>query len=253
MSVINPSSRWTAFTLIAIALLAGSLTSPVNADTRLAQATPGAPPPTPQERAAMLKQWLAASKAQLRNYEWVETTVVTVNGEEKSSSQKNCYYGVDGTLEKVPLPGATQAEEPRGPLRRAIAENKKEEMTEYMQSAVSLIHSYIPPDPAAIQNSINSGNLAVNVVNPGQEVQLQFKNYLKTGDVLGADIELATNRLMGLQVNSYLNDPSDTVSLDVTMGVLPDGTIYEQEATLTAPAKNIVVTVQNSGYRKSGS
>ena len=51
----------------------------------------------------MLKQWLQASQAQLRAYEWIETTVVAKGGEEKSRSQNRCYYGVDGKLQKVPV------------------------------------------------------------------------------------------------------------------------------------------------------
>ena len=67
------------------------------------QPQPAQPPPTPQQRVAMLKQWLQASQAQLRSYEWVETTVSLGQGrEEKSRKQNTCYYGVDGTLQKVP-------------------------------------------------------------------------------------------------------------------------------------------------------
>src|SRR5215471_13484178 len=57
-----------------------------------------APPsqPTAQQRVAMLKTWLAQSQAQLRSYQWVETTVVAKSGEEKSRKIETCYYGVDG-------------------------------------------------------------------------------------------------------------------------------------------------------------
>jgi hypothetical protein len=216
------------------------------------QPAQGQPSPTPQERAAMLRQWLQSSQQQLRAYKWVETTVVSVNGEQKSSSQKSCYYGVDGTLEKVELPGATQAELPGGPLRRAIAEGKKQKMTEYMQNAVALVHSYIPPSPDVIQQAVSAGNMSVSVLDPGQQVQLQFKNYLKAGDMLAATIDLPTNRLLAIQVNSYLEDTADAVNLNVTMSVLPDGTLYAETSTLNAPAKNITVTVTNSGFLRNG-
>jgi hypothetical protein len=47
-----------------------------------------------------LKATLAASQATLRQYEWIETTVVSLKGEEKSRKQQRCYYGADGTLQK---------------------------------------------------------------------------------------------------------------------------------------------------------
>ena len=57
--------------------------------------------PTLQEQVAALKASLAANKKALRQYEWIETTIVSLKGEEKSRSQDRCYYGADGQLEKV--------------------------------------------------------------------------------------------------------------------------------------------------------
>ncbi len=62
-------------------------------------------------------------------------------------------------------------------------------------------------------------------------------------------IELPTNRLLGLSVNSYLDSTSDAVVLNVTMAVLPDGTIYAGHTELNAIAKKVTVTVDNSDYR----
>ena len=64
-----------------------------------AQEQPPAPA-TPEQRVAMLKQWLQASQAQLRKYEWVETTVITKDSEEKSRQQNTVYYGADGKLQR---------------------------------------------------------------------------------------------------------------------------------------------------------
>lgn len=135
---------------------------------------------TPQQRAAMLREWMQASQTQLRSYQWIETTTVSVNGEQKSSEQKRCYYDVTGALQKVPV-AEQQADAPSGPLRKRIAERKKEELTDYMQSVVALVHGYVPPSPAAIQQAIQAGGLSAQVLVPGQKVQLDFANYLKLG------------------------------------------------------------------------
>jgi hypothetical protein len=203
----------------------------------------------------MLKQSLQTSQKQLRAYEWIETTVVAKDGEEKSRSQNRCYYGVDGKLQKVPVASSGSEGDSGGRqrgLRARIAEEKKEEMTEYMKNAVALVHSYVPPDPGRMQQCVNTGKLSLNPIQPGRVVRLDFKDYLKAGDVLGITMELATNRLMGMQVSSYLDSPEDAVVLNVEMGVLPDNTIYTQRTTLDAKAKGMTVTVENSGYRHSG-
>jgi hypothetical protein len=225
------------------------------ASNALAQDQP-APAPTPQERVAMLKQWLQASQAQLRTYEWIETTAISKGGEEKSRDQKSCYYGVDGVLQKVPV--SHSAAESGGPpgillpgkLLKKGAERKKEEIVEYMKSAGELVQSYVPPDPARIQQSVNAGKFSVNPVQPGRRVRLEFRDYLKAGDMLAVEIELPTNRLLGMRVSSYLEDAEDAVELDVAMGVLPDGTIYTAHTALDAKAKGMRVVVENSGHRR---
>jgi hypothetical protein len=55
---------------------------------------------------------------------------------------------------------------------------------------------------------------------------------------------------LGIKVSSYLENAKDAVTLDVRMGQLNDGTTYPSDVTLDAKAKNLMVTVKNSGYRK---
>ena len=202
------------------------------------------------ERVDALKANLAASQAALRHYQWIETTNISLNGEVKSSVQKRCYYGVDGVLQKVEVSASPQAAPPPG-LRGRIAANKKEELTTYMQSAVALVKSYVPPDPAKIQAVKDAGDVSVQLAGSGAEVKLAFANYEKPGDSLDVSINLTNNQMKGLSVASYLDDPSDAVNLGVIMSALPDGTVYASETTLDAPAKNLTVVVQNTGYLKT--
>jgi hypothetical protein len=44
----------------------------------------------------------------------------------------------------------------------------------------------------------------------------------------------------------------DVVTLRVQMAALPDGTNYMQRLVLNANAKQLVVTITNSNYRKLG-
>ena len=216
--------------------------------------------PTPQQRVAMLKQWLQASQQQLRTYEWVETTVIAKGGEEKKREQKSCYYGADGALQKVPL-GSSAADSSGGPpgvlplgrMAKRHAKHHQQEVADYMKSAAALIHSYIPPDPNRIQQSLSTGHMAINPVEPGRRTRLVFSDYLKAGDQLAVEIEVPTNRLLGMSVSSYLEDSrDDAVKVDVSMGVLADGTIYTEKTVLQAPAEDITVTVENTGYRHAG-
>lgn len=210
-------------------------------------------PPSADERVAALKQSLGQSQAKLRKYEWIETTVVSLKGEEKSRKQNRCYHGADGKLQKVPVAAAAEegGRKPRG-LRGKIVEQKKEEMSDYMQRAVDLVHMYVPPDPARIQSAKDAGKVSLHLLEPGKRIRLEFRDYLQAGDKLGVEVDLTSNRLLGLTVASYLATPDDPVGLDVRMAALADGTDYAAAMTLDAKAKGIRVAVENSGYRIVG-
>jgi hypothetical protein len=234
-------TRFTLSPALVLAILAG-LSQPF---TVLAQN------PSAAERAAALKESMAASQAVLRQYEWIETTVVSFKGEEKSRKQNRCYYGADGGVQKVPVAAAPPPEKKRG-LRGKIAESKKEELTDYMQQAVALVKTYVPPAPARIQAAKDAGKVSLDILQPGKAVRLNFRDYAKPGDTLSAEVDLVNDRLLGLKVKTYLEDAKDAVNLDARFAALADGTAYPDKITLDAPAKQLRVAVDNSGYRKVG-
>ncbi len=204
--------------------------------------------PSLQERVAALKQSLAQSQKALRTYQWVETTTVSMKGEVKSQTQMSCYYGADGALQKVPMAAPPPPKKKKG-LRGKVAESKKEELTATMQQAVGLVKSYVPPDPALIQRAQEAGKASVEVVQPGKVVRLTFRDYKLPGDALAITMDVGTNRLAGIRVSSYLDKPSNPVDLDVTMGTLPDGTVYSASTQLEVKAEKVAVNVANSGYK----
>src|SRR4029450_10334300 len=82
--------------------------------------------PTPQERVAALKQSMQESQTKIRRYEWIETTIISLKGEEKGRTQKRCYYGADGKLQKLPIEDAPAAQPPPasgGQPRRGSAQS----------------------------------------------------------------------------------------------------------------------------------
>jgi len=206
--------------------------------------------PELQQRVAALKQSSAQDQQNIRQYEWIETTVISLKGEEKSRQQKRCYYGAEGSLQKVTESAPPPPAKKRG-LRGHVAENKKEELTDYMKQAVALVKTYVPPDPARIQAVKEAGKVSLEMPGAGKGARLNFSGYAKPGDMLSVEVDPATNRLMGLTVATYLDDAEDSVTLDVRFASLPDGTGYPATEALVAKAKNLSVNVTNSGYRKA--
>ncbi len=215
---------------------------------RFAGAQQPAPQPTPQERVVALKANLAASQAILKQYEWIETTVVSVKGDEKSSQMERCYYGADGKLQKVPVTAPPPEEKKRG-LRGRIAENKKEELTDYMKEAIALVKQYVPPDQARIQAAKDAGKLSFQPM-PNQRMRLTFADYYIPGDSLSLDVDLASNRPAAAKVATTISSDKEPVTLDVQFATLDNSATYPATITLNAEGKNLKVTVERSGYRK---
>jgi len=204
--------------------------------------------PTNEERIAALKQSLATGSTLIKQYEWVETTVMIMKGEEKSNVQNRCYYGADGKIQKTPLAAPAEDAKKKKGIRGKVVENKTEEISGYMKNAVGLVKSYVPPDPAKIQAAKDAGKVAVTPA--GSAVKIDIRDYEKPGDTLGLELDMAKNTLTGLSVASWLKDAKDTVGLKVAFTTLPDGALYASQITLSAPTQKIEVKITNSGYKK---
>jgi len=229
----------------AVVMLAGSA---------LAQGT------SPQDGVAALKASLAENAAKLRTYAWVETTQVTMKGEVKKQEQKQCYYGADGKVQKTPMPGAAAPAKPAsddkggrgGRVKGRIVENKVEELTDYMEKVVALVHAYVPPNPEKIQAAQAAGNVSAQP--SGAVTNITVKNYAKNGDLLAIGLDPAVKRLTSYRVESFVEEPKDDdVKLNVTFATLPDDTSYPGQIVLDVAAKQIQVKITNSGYKKAGS
>jgi hypothetical protein len=217
-------------------------------------ANQGTPAASPEQRVAAVKQNLAESQKRIRQYEWIETTIVSLKGEEKARKQQRAHYGADGKLQKVPVGNEPPPQEQQaggrrgGRLKQKIVEKKKDEMQDYMERASNLIHMYVPPSPERIQSAKDGGKMTIRPGTQGR-VTLEFTDYLMAGDRLGIDVDAAANRLLGLNVASYLDKPEDKVTLNVRMGSLSDSTGFTEQTTLEAAAQHIRVVIQNSGHR----
>ncbi len=212
-----------------------------------------APPAGLQEKVAALKKALQQNQAALKKYQWVETVTVSKGGDVKSQKQYSCYYGVDGTLQKIELNSSQDqgGGGGRGFLRRKIMADKKREMVDYMKQAGALIKQYIPPQASQIESAMAANNVSLK---PGgdQNIELTIKNYVLPGDSLDLGLNMAKPEVTSLAVNSYLDNPKDTVTMQVSFANLPDGTSYTKQTVMTTKKKAITVTTDNSGYKKMG-
>lgn len=203
-----------------------------------------------QQKVAVVKQSAAENQQKLHQYQWRETTQVTLKGDVKPASQSLCQYGPDGQVQKTPI-GVPAPPPSGGRLKQRIVAKKKGEMQDYMGQVKTLLAKYVPPDPQKMEQAFKAGNASLNP-NPGtQTVALVFKNYAQPGDQMTLFFGTATKKVSSLNVNTYMDNPQDVVTLAVQMASLPDGTNYAQQTVLDATAKKLKVTTTNSDYQRS--
>jgi hypothetical protein len=204
-----------------------------------------------KDHAAAIKDSLQKSMAALRQYEWVETTAVSLKGEEKSRTQNKCAYLPDGKVLKTPLSApAPEGKQPRG-VRGKVVESKTEEISDAAKEAVGLVKQYVPPDPARIDSAKAAGRVSVTPPDAAGQVRMVIKDYLKPGDSLTLDVNAATDRIAGMTVATF-TDKKDPVGLKVAWGALPEGWVYPAKIQLDVPSQKLGVAVENSGYKKIG-
>jgi len=167
-----------------------------------------------KDHATAVKESLQKSMAALRQYQWVETTVVSMKGEEKSRTQSNCFYGADGKVQKTPVaaPPLDEGKQKRG-VRGKVVEHKKEEISDSTKEAVVLVKQYVPPDPDRIQAAKAWGRVTVK---------------------------------------TFTDSAKDAVGLKVAFGAFADGTVYPATIQLDVAAQKLAVAIENSGYKKLG-
>ena len=206
-----------------------------------------------KDHAVAVKESLQKSMAALRQYQWVETTVVSMKGEEKSRTENSCFYGADGKVQKTPMaaPAKGEGKKSRG-VKGRVVENKKEDISDATKEAIALVKQYVPPDPARIQAAKEAGRVTVTPPDPTGRVRLVIKDYLKAGDSLTLDANAASDTISGVTVATFTDKVKDAVGLKVAFGAFSDGTVYPAKIQLEVAAQNLTVVIENSGYKKVG-
>ena len=202
-----------------------------------------------QGKLAAVKQNAAENKQRLQQYQWTETTKITLKGEAKPSSSNLCRYGPDGQVQKTPI-GPPPQQPSGGRMKQKIVAKKKAEMQDYMGDVKALLSLYVPPDPQKMQQAYQAGKVSLNPA--GGTVNLIFTDYAQPGDRMTLTFDTTAKKITSVSVNTYMGQAKDAVTLQVQMASLPEGLNYVQQTVLNATAKQLLVTTTNSDYQKLG-
>jgi len=139
-------------------------------------------------------------------------------------------------------------EKKRG-LRGKVVAKKTGEMKEELESAAALAHGYVPPAPEKLQAVVAAGKVSLSQAGAGA-VAIRFPDYEKSGDSLTLTFDSEVKALRQVAVDTWLDEPANPVTLEVSFQSMPDGINYAATTVLKIPAKQIEVRIENSNYQK---
>ncbi|HEY6292639.1 MAG TPA: hypothetical protein VI455_13910, partial [Terriglobia bacterium] len=202
-----------------------------------------------QERLTEIKQAVAANKQALARYTWQEQQTVSLKGEVKKQTLYQVRLGPDGKNQKTDL-SAPPPPPSGGRLKKRIVEKKVDELKDYAQQIAALVQSYVPPDPAKMQQAFQQGTAMLGSAGSPGEVKIVFTNYNMQGDSMTLVFNREQKSIQSVQVSSYLNnDPTDAVTFSAQFAKLPDGTNYMAGATVNGEKKQLTIQIQNMNYQ----
>ena len=205
--------------------------------------------PELQQKLADIKQSSAANKQALAHYTWLEQQTTSLKGEVKKTQQFQVRIGPDGQQQKTELNPQAPAEPSGGRIKRHIVEKKTEEFQDYGQQIAALGKQYSQPDPQALQQAYQQGNISMQPNGAAGTVSLIIKSYLKPNDSVTLVFNQQQKAIQSIQVASYLTDPSDAVTIAVQFAKLADGTNHVATNQVNGVSKQLGVLIQNSAYQ----
>jgi hypothetical protein len=208
--------------------------------------------PELQRHLDAIKQSATMNKQALAQYQWQEQQTVSVKGDVKKQQLYQVQMGPDGKPQKT-LMGPQEASSDTGckhGLKHRVVEKKKEEYKDYGEQIADLARSYAQPDPQRLQQAYQQGNLMLGTAGTPNEVRMVIKNYVKPGDTVTLDFDHARKVIRDMQISSYLESPSDAVTISSQYSQLPDGTNHLANMQVNGKSKQLTVTMQNSNYQK---
>ena len=206
--------------------------------------------PQLEEKIMAIKQAQALNKQKLAQYTWQETETISIKGNVKDTKIYQVQLGPNGQPQKTEIneEKAQSGGGRQGRLKEHVIEKKTEEYQEYGQQIGALAKQYTTPDPDRLIQAKQQGNISLQM-GQGGTLNLVIKNYVKPNDSVTMAIDPQTKSPVGVQVASYLSQPSDAVNITATFARLPDGTNHVATTTINGVSKQLTVNDQNSNYQ----
>jgi hypothetical protein len=190
----------------------------------------------------------------LKHYSFKRRTTIAVAGNLRGARVDLVRY-VDGKTETIPLEMPTQPNRSgRGGLRRMIVEKKiakkKEEMKANMERLESLLHSYTSQRFDSMGSLLQKAAISRTSPGPNADVKVVATGLRQPSDSFTLIWSVMNHRPVEVDIRAELD--GKPVHLTVDYASLPNGPYYPAHTTISAPKKELLITVDTFDYEVSG-
>jgi len=201
-----------------------------------------------EQKLMAIKQAQETNKQKLAQYTWQETETISIKGNVKDTKVYQVQM-VNGQPQKTLLNDQkAQSGGREGRVKERVIQKETGEYEQYGQQIGALAKQYTTPNPEALMKAKQAGNISLQP--GGGTLSLVIKNYVKQGDSMTMTINEQTHSPASVQVNSYLSDPKDAVTISAQFAQLPDGTNHVATTNIDGVSKHLGINEQNSNYQK---
>src|SRR5262249_32217582 len=177
---------------------------------------------------------------------WTWRMEVRQNGAVQDTRIDQVSYGPYGNLQQTLL-NDQSAQLPLGLLRRAIAENIRQQTEQYITDLRALVDQYTLPSAGAVINFIRQAHNQDGQGPDGSPIiQMSGNNVVNPGDTFYLAVNPTTFQTRRIQVSTTYQ--GDQVTVTATFATLPSGLTYPQYVDVEVPDKQSSLLVQNYDY-----
>ena len=173
----------------------------------------------------------------LRRYRWKSRTEIQKGGETKNVQLNMMRYEIDGTLHKTLVSSTPQQKLPTRGIRGLIAQKKKEDFLEMLDSLGALAKSYSELPPNEMQRFMATAIVRPEMSQQQKLLRISGSNVLQPGDSMTLWIDAMTRRLRKVEVQTMLEKKQVKVVSDFQD--LQSGPTYVARSVVDYPGEEI--------------
>jgi hypothetical protein len=182
----------------------------------------------------------------LRQYTWKSRTEIRKGGESKSVQLNLMRYDIRGTLQKTLISTTPQQQLPQRGLRGHIAQKKKGDFLETLNSLEALAKSYSELPPDRMQRFMATATTTPEIGPQQKLLRIRSSDVVQPGDSMTIWVDAVTHKTRKIEIQTALDRKLVRIASDFQD--LPKGPTYMARSVMDYPSEELILITENFDY-----